>query len=64
MASSCFADSSCHSPPQSKDAARLRDKLLEHLPHAVLVGVSAPDCRQLLVDVGSIAESLLEFHAE
>ncbi|KAG2488784.1 hypothetical protein HYH03_012781 [Edaphochlamys debaryana] len=51
-------------PQKSKDAARIREKLLEHLPHAVLVGMQAPACRQLLEDVRNIADSLLEHSAD
>ncbi|GFR40315.1 hypothetical protein Agub_g851, partial [Astrephomene gubernaculifera] len=51
-------------PAKSKDAARIREKLLEHLPHAVLVGMCAPACRQLQEDIRNIADSLLEHSAE
>ncbi|KAG2438290.1 hypothetical protein HYH02_010988 [Chlamydomonas schloesseri] len=51
-------------PAKSKDAARIREKLLEHLPHAVLVGISAPACRQLHEDMRNIVDSLLEHHAD
>ncbi|GLC44284.1 hypothetical protein PLESTB_000760900 [Pleodorina starrii] len=51
-------------PAKSKDAARIREKLLEHLPHAVLVGMSAPQCRQLHEDIRNIADSLLEHSAD
>ncbi|GLI70134.1 hypothetical protein VaNZ11_014942 [Volvox africanus] len=51
-------------PAKSKDATRIREKLLEHLPHAVLVGISAPQCRQLHEDIRNIADSLLEHSAD
>eukprot|EP00198_Chlamydomonas_reinhardtii_P008324 XP_001697661.1 glycine rich protein [Chlamydomonas reinhardtii] len=51
-------------PAKSKDAARIREKLLEHLPHAVLVGIAAPACRQLHEDMRNIVDSLLEHHAD
>ncbi len=55
---------SCPVAPQSRDAAKIREKLLEHLPHAVLVGLSCRECRQLHDDIRNIADSLLEHSAE
>ena len=51
-------------PPDPQDISKLRDKLLEHLPHAVLVGMSNPNCKQLLEDVRSVCEHIFENNAQ
>ena len=44
---------------QAKDAERIRDFILEHSPHVVLVGASGMECRQLKEDLDSIRDHIL-----
>ncbi len=43
-------------PKKARDAARIGDKILEHLPHAIIVGAGAPQARQLKDDVEKISQ--------
>jgi transcription elongation factor SPT6 len=44
---------------QSRDAERIRDFILEHAPHVVLVGAAGLECRQLKEDLDSIRDHIL-----
>ena len=41
-------------PKKSKDSLRIRDKILQHLPNAILLGAGAPQARQLKDDLDKI----------
>ena len=45
---------------QAKDAARIRDFILEHRPHVILVGGANLNCRQLLAELTVIRDHILE----
>jgi hypothetical protein len=45
---------------QSKDAARICDFLLEHRPHAVLVGAANSRCKVLKEDLDRLRDHILE----
>jgi transcription elongation factor SPT6 len=46
-------------PKKSADAARLRDFVEAHLPHAIVVGVAHPEARTLLEDVQGVVNQIL-----
>ncbi|KAI8473488.1 MAG: hypothetical protein J3K34DRAFT_518962, partial [Monoraphidium minutum] len=43
-------------PKKAKDSVRIRDKLLEHYPNAVVVGASSPHAKQLMDDLTKISQ--------
>ncbi len=45
---------------QAKDAARIREFLLEHKPHAVLVGAANSRCKVLKEDLDRLRDHILE----
>ena len=45
---------------QARDAARIRDFILEHRPHVILVGGANLNCRQLLAELIVIRDNILE----
>lgn len=51
-------------PVQVKDAERIRDFILEHRPHVVLVGATNLHCKQLHGDLRAIMDHILEHHPQ
>lgn len=49
---------------QVKDAERIRDFILEHRPHVVMVGATNLHCKQLHADLRSILDHILEHHPQ
>ena len=47
-----------------KDAERIRDFILEHRPHVVMVGTTNLHCKQLHADLRSILDHILEHHPQ
>ena len=45
---------------QAKDSARIRDKILEHMPHALIVGAGAPAAKQLHEDIEKIVQYTID----
>ncbi|EFN54675.1 hypothetical protein CHLNCDRAFT_58171 [Chlorella variabilis] len=46
-------------PKKGSDAQRIRSFILEHKPHAIVVGASSPEARTLYEDLGQIRESIM-----
>ena len=51
-------------PVQAKDAERIRDFIMEHRPHVVLVGGANPVCRQLVAVLNGVRDHILEHFAK
>lgn len=49
---------------QSKDAQRIRDFILEHRPHVVMVGATNLHCKQLHADLAHIRDHILEHNPQ
>ena len=45
---------------QAKDAERIKDFILKHSPHVLLVGATNMHCRQLLDDLTKVRDYILE----
>ena len=45
---------------QTRDAERIRDFILEHKPHALLVGGANMACRQLKAELTAVRDYILE----
>lgn len=50
----------CPCPEQAKDSARIRDKVLEHMPHALVVGTGGPPAKQLHEDLEKIVQYTID----
>ena len=48
---------------QSKDAARVRDFILKHSPHLIVVGTAGPEAVQLITDIKQVSDDILENNA-
>ena len=49
---------------QKMDAQRIRDFILQHSPHVVLIGSSVPEAEQLKVDIQQISDKIMEITPE
>ena len=48
---------------QGKDAARIRDFILKHSPHLIVVGTAGPEAVQLIRDIKRVSDDILENNA-
>ena len=51
-------------PRKVKDIERLRDKIMERAPHALVVGTSDPSSAQLFSDIVAVTDHLLDQNAQ
>ncbi|KAF5840153.1 hypothetical protein DUNSADRAFT_17637 [Dunaliella salina] len=51
-------------PRKLKDIERLRDKIMERSPHAIVVGTSDPSSAQLHSDIVAVCDHLLDYNAQ
>lgn len=49
---------------QVKDAERIKDFILKHSPHVLLVGATNMHCRQLQVDLIDVRDNILEHNPQ
>lgn len=47
-------------PKKSKDAERIRSKVMEHAPNFIIIGASSPHCRQLHDDVTKVCNNIMD----
>ena len=48
---------------QGKDAARIRDFILKHSPHLIVVGTAGPEAVHLIRDIKRVSDDILENNA-
>lgn len=51
-------------PRKLKDIERLRDKIVERSPHAIVVGTSDPSSAQLHSDIVAVCDHLLDYNIQ
>ncbi|CAL8470742.1 g10284 [Coccomyxa elongata] len=51
-------------PSKAKDVERIKDFILKHSPHVLLVGATNMHCRQLQDDLAKVRDNILEHHPQ